>query len=338
MFDELLARAFHAYRQGLRKRGESPQPMGPRDFDALMFLGSLGRIPLKERSRLRQLQRTCARALLAARQGDLPAAARHYEAAREELEPIAASSRLGWLIGTSSYEAGSAYLDFRRDQVESARERLERAMDADLELERDGIPVLQIHRIQQGHNLVRMDFRLGRRGAAIDLTGSLLAYMERQIDALPYHHDWRPEALGTRELLQAMIRQILAETAGRVAASEASPEEWRRLVETARLKADPEKAILPQAQYALRAQSALVSEDFATYLASLERFFLLGIRDIHSLWYVLMGEFLDFCRKADSPLSRQAAAAIVRDSSQWKNLPLHLRDRFQGAPSETRVA
>ncbi len=338
MSDALLARAFGAYRQGLRKRGETASPMGPRDFDALTFLGSLGRIPLHERSRLRRLQRTCGQALSSARAGDLPAAAQLYEEAGEDVDRLAAGNRLGWLLAISAYEAGRAYLDFRRQEAVSARGRLERAMDADLELEREGIPVLQIHRLQQGHNLARMDFRLGRSEAAIELTGQLVAYIERELGSLPYHHDWRPEALGTRELLRSMIRQVLDGTAGQLAGSRAAPESWRRWIASARLKADPEKALFPQAQYALRAQAARLDRDFAGYLENLERFFLPGIREIHSLWYALMADLLDYCLEADSPLSRRAAAAIVGDARKWKHLSPQLRSRFEGAPSSAGAA
>ncbi len=132
MHDTLLVQAFNAYRRGLRKQGDSASYMGPRDFDGLMFLEALGLVPLQERPRLRQLQRSCTKALQAARQGKLSEAARRYEEAQEDLDLLAAGTRLGWLLGTSSYEAGFAYLDFRRHQVESARDHLERAMDADL--------------------------------------------------------------------------------------------------------------------------------------------------------------------------------------------------------------
>ena len=67
-------------------------------------------------------------------------------------------TRVAWLLGVSTYQAGLAYLDFRRDCVRAACERLEYAMDAEFELEQAGLPVMQMHRIQQGHNLTRMDF------------------------------------------------------------------------------------------------------------------------------------------------------------------------------------
>jgi hypothetical protein len=78
-------------------------------------------------------------------------------------------------------------------------------MDSDLELEQAGLPVIQMNHIQQGHNLVRMELRLGRREPALELAAALLAYMERQTVELPYFHAWKPSGLRAvpRDLLEA---------------------------------------------------------------------------------------------------------------------------------------
>ncbi|HXO40093.1 MAG TPA: hypothetical protein VN999_01495, partial [Thermoanaerobaculia bacterium] len=160
--DSLLIEAFNAYREGLRRRPRVRPSMPPRDFDALMFLGTIGQVKPQDRLWLRRLRIACGRGLGAAREGRLDESLLSYLQAAESLDRLLRGSRAGWLVGVSTYQAGVAYLDLRRGCAERARERLELAMDADLELERTGLPVAQMHRIQQGHNLVRMDLRLGR--------------------------------------------------------------------------------------------------------------------------------------------------------------------------------
>lgn len=338
--DGLLLQAFHAYRQGLLRQPQPHSSMPPRDFDALMFLGALGWAPLAERLQLRNLGYACGKGLTAARQGRLDESLRHYHQAREHLDRLEDGTRLAWLLGASTYWAGVAYLDFRRGFAQQAREHLDLAMDSDLELEQAGLPVIQMHRIQQGHNLVRMEFRLERREPAVELAAALLAYMEGQTGELPYHHAWKPRELRAvpRGLLEAMIHQIAGETAGCIVTGEAPSAEWNILIAASRLCGDPETAVSPQAQYALRAQRNRLRNDPEGYLRDLERFFRFGIRHCHRLWYAVMVELVDFCREADTHRSRQVRDVILRDSARWKGLPSFLRDRLDPPTAQRSVA
>lgn len=328
--DFLLIQAFQAYRQGLCRQVRPHPPMPPRDFDALKFLGTVGWVPLEDRLQLRNLHILCSKGLSAARQGRLDDSLTHYEQARKYLEALENDSRLAWLLGVSTYQAGVAYMDFRCGCVERARERLDRAMDADLELEQAGLPVMQMHRIQQGHNLVRMELRLGGREAAVGLAGTLLAYMECRIDELPYHRGWRSRSLRAvpRSLLQAMIHQVIGETAGFIVTGGAAAEEWCGLIAGSRLCQDPKMAVFPQVQYALQAQYDRLMSDPEGYLRNLESFFRLGIRDCYLLWYASMVELVGFCHEMDTCHSRQVRDVILRDSVKWKGLPPFLRDRL----------
>lgn len=322
VLDAALVEAFQAYRQGLLRQPQPRSPMPTRDFDALKFLGTVGWMPLEDRLPLRKLHIACGKGLSASRQGRLEEALGHYDQAKRHLDPLA-GSQLAWLLGVSTYEAGIAYTEFRRGSVEGAHERLNRAMDADCELEKAGLPVMQMHRIQQGHNLARMDLRLGRREEAIELAGRLLAYLERQVEELPYHRDWSSRLLQAvpRGLLQAMIHQIVGETAGYLVTGQAPAEEWRVLLGAGRLCQNPEAAIFPQVQYALRAARERLKGDLKSYLRNLERFFRFGIRDCHLLWYAVMIELVDVCRELDTRHSWHIREVILRDSAKWKGLP-----------------
>jgi hypothetical protein len=328
--DTLLLAVFHAYRGGLLRQHQPPSPMPPRDFDALLFLGTIGWVPPESRRQLRELDQACGEGLAAARQGLLAESAGHYQRAGEHLDRLREGPRPPWLLGFATYQSGVAYLDFRRGSPRQARERLDLAMDSALKLERSGLPVMQMNRIQQGHNLSRIEMRLGRRDSAIELAAALLAYMEGQIDDLPYHRNWWPKGLQAvpRSVQETMIHQILGETAGCIVTGEAPSEEWSVLIETSRLRGDPETAVSPQAQYALRAQRNRLRNDPEGYLRDLERFFNFGIRHCHRLWYAVLVEWVDFCREVDTRCALQVRDAILRDAAKWKGLPLSLRDRL----------
>jgi tetratricopeptide (TPR) repeat protein len=337
--DLALMEVFRAYRQGLLRQPQPNLLMPPRDFDALRFLGTIGWSSPENRLRLRKLHIACGKGLSASRQGRHDEALRHYDAAKRQLDDLK-DSRLAWFLGVSTYESGIAYTDFRCGCAERARERLDRAMNADSQLEEAGLPVMQVHRIQQGHNLVRMDLHLGRREVAIELAGSLSAYMERRIDTLPYHRNWSYRLLQAvpRALLQAMIHQIIGETAGHVVTGERPAEEWRILIEGCRLCESPGAAIFPQVHYALQAQYNRLSGASQDYLHSLERFFRFGIRDCHLLWYAMMIELVGFCRELDTRHSWYIREVILRDSVKWKGLPFLLRRHLNNSGAQQAVA
>ena len=338
--DSSLIEAFNAYREGLRRQPRARPYMPPRDFDALMFLGTIGQVKPQDRLWLRRLYLACGRGLAAARQGRLDESHLHYLQAADPLDRLLHGTRAGWLVGVSTYQAGVAYLDLRRGCAERARERLELVLDADLELERAGLPVVQMHRIQQGHNLVRMDLRLGRRESAIGLAGALVAYMERLADGLPYHRGWQPRALQAvpRGLLRAMIHQVAGETAGFIVTGAAPDLEWRGLLATAGLCREADAAVFPQVQYALRARHDRLLDDREGYLRNLGRFFHLGIRDCHLVWYPVMVELAAFCGELDTARSRQVQSLIARDAARWRGLPSALRERLDSAAPRRSVA
>ena len=65
----LLIKAFHSYRQGLRRQSQFHSLIPPRDFGVLTFLGTIGWVPLESRLQLRKLNISCSKGLAAARQG-----------------------------------------------------------------------------------------------------------------------------------------------------------------------------------------------------------------------------------------------------------------------------
>jgi len=330
--DILLVRAFQAYRQGLCSRPVR-SPMTSLDFGSLKFLGTLGWVPLRARLELRALCSVCDEALVAARKDRLADSLRYCQQAQEALLLLEEKSWPAFLLGNSKFEAAAAYLDFRNDDLEQVYRRLDRAMDADLELEKAGLPIMQLHRIQQGHNMARMSFRLGQRGDAIKLAGALMAYIEGRADGLPYHHSWRSRGLKAvpRYLLRSMLHQISGETIGSIVAGSVLNDEWRLLVSAACLCSGLGGAVSPQLQLALWSQSDRLRGDQVGYLQQLERFFELGIDSCQSLWHAMLVELVDFCLDLDTPNSLKIRDAILRDSTKLGGFSITLSDRLVNA-------
>jgi hypothetical protein len=336
--DSLLARAFSAYCQGMRWQPLADVLLSHRDFERLRFLGTLGWMPLASRLALSKLRIVCNKGLIAARQGYVGESRMHYEAAKRYLD-LLVDVPLVSLLGSSTYDSGVAYLDFRCGSLKESREHLDRAMDADLVLEQIGLPVMQMHRIQQGHNLVRMGLRAGDHGSAIRLAGELWAYMEHQIGELPYHHDWRPRSMVAvpRRLRRAMIQQIIGETASFIVINDASAESWGVLIEASRLCQSPEAAIFPQVQYALLAQYSRLRDDLERYLLNLEQFFCRGICHCSLLWCAVLVGLLDFCGEFGTPGSLRVRDLILCDLGKLKSLPPLFRGRL-GIPLLAQVS
>jgi hypothetical protein len=336
--DSLLREAFNSYRQGLLRPPPPPSFPSRRDISALLFLNNIDHVPLVDRIELHRLLISCQEGLAAARQGQLETASNHFQQAQLHLEILEESTRIARLLGASTYQSAVAYLDFKNDSYEKSRTRLEWAMNADLELELSGLSVLQIRRVQHGHNLARMDFHLKRRSAAIQLVGELVAYMEGQIDRLGYHSDWRPESLRTvpQNIVRAMIHEVVSETVGRIVTGSAPEKEWRILIEAACLCKDPDSAISPQAQYVLLAQSGRHVNAPTEYLLAMNRLFRIGIRRCNLLWYAVLVDLADFCVEMNTHYSRQIRDVLERDSSKWKGMPSFLRDRLIGMETQRK--
>jgi len=326
--DSLLKEAFQSYRQRLLRPYIPSLP--PRNLSRLLFLNFIEIISLQERALLNRVSSSCQKGLTATRQGELGIASDHFLNARAHLESMDGGGRIAWLLGVSTYQPGIAYLELKNGLHEKSRERLDWAMNADLELELSGLLFMQVRRIQHGHNIARIEFSLGKRFVAIELVGEIIAYTEGKINKLNYHHDWRPKSLQEvpRETLWLLMREIVGETAGRIVAGSSPEEEWSTLIETARLIQRSDTKSFPQVHYALTAQSKRLSNEPEHYLRNLISFFQTDIRYCHLLWQALMLDFAKFCKYQDTSDSQRILEIVKRDSAKWKGTPPILRDFF----------
>jgi hypothetical protein len=182
---EHLYTAAGAYRQG-KRRNASECTSAAVGFDQL-----LGAAILKYSSPREQILMSAAlaartRGLAAARKGDLEVAEANLRTSRDIMEVPWLSAESHALLA-SFQEAAEAFIDFRCGRHDLARERVYRAMSADgTLLSREGYHVLELHRVQLGHNLARVDANAGEPERAARTLAGLLIYLEGEREAWPF--------------------------------------------------------------------------------------------------------------------------------------------------------
>ena len=320
---------FDAYRKGLLNReGARREDYHPR-FQVLLRQLLSNQVPLAHRLPVRKVWLASAQGLRLAREGHLEAAAACLDSVTETLAQTSSFS-VGRLMATSVLESAHAYLDFCGARFDQAREGLRRAMDADLALEHDEtFGLLELHRIQSAQNLMRLEFRVGRPEVACALGGKILGYLEDLTSGLPVHHSWQRQALSRapRTVRRAMVTQIgnemslgLARNRGLAAWSHFSSE----------LKSHPGyakegTAIHLRVQQWVHLKDAFEQRDWPRYLVLLAAFLPGGRKDVQSVWYSSVIDFLYFCRAVDSAAFRQVRSGILRDASKWPAVPPSVR-------------
>jgi hypothetical protein len=317
---------FNAYRTGLLKK---PAPDAGRnlDFQRLIALVILDRFPLRERIRFRRIWSVSWRGLSAAREGRLEDAGQLFARGEGELAEIGLES-CGGFLGLSILESAHAYLDYREGRFERAEERTYASMDADSMLERDGtFSMLELHRIQAAHNLMRIDLRAGERLRALSLAGSILGYLEGHLAALPVHQDWHPRWL--RQAPCILRRRMIAQVADEAAMALVTSREEKGW-ETFFAAVEPwlcasTSGIHPQTRLWIETMKARYAGDDLRYAALIGDFLVAGRNDVTALWYACITDFLDFCHTENSPLSRYVKAAILKDSAKWPSVPQAFR-------------
>ena len=317
---------FKAYRTGLMKKPEPSLGRNP-DFQRLISLVILDRFPLRERIRFRRIWNASWLGLSAARDGRLEDARKLFEIGGEELAGVGPGSS-GRLSGLSILESARAYLDYREGRFEQARARTYAAMSADSRLEQDGAyGMLELHRIQAAHNLMRIDLRAGEPLRALSLAGNILGYLEGYLAVLPVHRDWRQRWLAQTPyvLRRRMIAQVTDEVAMALVANQ-EEEAWEAFLASVEPWLHTAKAgIHPQARLWIETTAARFAGDSLRYVALLGDFLAAGRNDVTALWYSCITHFIDFCGIENSPLSRYVKAAILKDSPKWPAVPQAFR-------------
>jgi hypothetical protein len=244
-----------------------------------------------------------------------------------------ALSAEGRLIVESFNEAVAAYLDFRRGDERRARDRIHGALRIDTALiAQHGYEVLELHRIQLVHNLIRIETRFGDAVAAVQMSADLLAYLEGDVARWPAR---AVAAAGTpgrvaADLRAAMFIQVTGEMVLFLSATRRG-ELTRRfapllahanLVETAGCREHP------RAHDWFAVKAVYVSDDATGFLESAARFLDGGPDAAPLLWQGVATDVAEFCRELDTAEAAAIADEIASDAQRWTGrVPGVRRDR-----------
>lgn len=335
-------RVFSAYREGiLRKKpsagdeGDGNQEALPvqrkLDFEQLASCACLGLSSPWERLASRAVAWTARRGFLAAHAGELVLAREHFTESWKqwrELEEGLCRIRLVGII-----EAYEAYLEYRLGCRSEARDRLERALDSALLLEeRYGLSLYELHRMQLGHNLVRVDWRFGFLEEAFSLAGALVGYLEGRRRDLPFHRGWCSKRLLSCPiyLRKIMVMQIAGEAIDHLI-SHPENSYWETFFGEARIGDEKTNDLLSMDLRLWQwhqARRILLQGDDRGYLQILREILLHGPRGLGTLYYAIIIDFAEFCAADRSLPARKVLDLLFQDSSKWKNFPVALAKRL----------
>ena len=334
-------RVFSAYRRGIvRKEQPAEAEIGPEmrassirhrlDFAQLERCATLGLASPRERLKSRVTSIAARRGFLAARAGELALARQRFSMAWELWRTLEEGFCRTWLGLIEGYEA---YLEYRLGDRSEARRRLETALDSSLLLEVCyGLTLFELHRMQLGHNLARIDWRFGFHEEAFVLTGALVGYLQGRQQNLPFHRDWHASRMRSCPvyLRQAMVVQIASEAIDYLVVHP-EPEHWKIFLNEAAINeegASSQFFVDPRLWDWLQGRRARLEGDSQRYLEILEGVLPAGPRGLGTLYYSMLVDFADFCSTAPSIAAKKVVGFFARDAAKWKNFPSALSQRL----------
>lgn len=207
--EELLLKNLIGYRQGQK-------------HDVLTLLEkpielsiSFGKLSANEQVLIRTFENARSRGLIAARKKELLVSAKYMAHAWTLLDTDLLSQE-GRLLYLSSMEQGVAFLDCRRGNFEQARQRIIASLFIDQELEDHyGYNHLIMHRVQQAHNLARIDSYDHQVQRAMGITIEILSYLDGKTDSLSLPSVWGYDRIRyqSHSAIAMMFLQVSSEIA-----------------------------------------------------------------------------------------------------------------------------
>ncbi len=262
-----------------------------------------------------------------AREGELAAAGKAFEACAARLPDFADDSELDdlarvWL------DQGWAYFEVRRKNLDAAEARLRRAMDDDTRLEQvHGYELMHLGRIHTAHLWLRVRAAAGDRDGALDGANDILAYLDGASAGPPLGGGWSRQAAARipPELAAVMIERVVDEFGVMLGGldQKSCVAALDRLPALRRL--DPARH--GDAAAWTRIKTAWAEGESHDFLAGAAPFLAAGRRR-NSLWHAAL---LDLCRAARVLRPRPAETFCAEVAARAKNdaaPPRELRPHF----------
>jgi hypothetical protein len=155
------------------------------------------------------------RGLLAARRGELKAAAYYFEIAQTPLYKKELSYASA-LLFESFLEQARSYLLCKSGEFEQAQISINKSISNDIALEQHSSAMdLTLHRIQLIHNLVRLEAYCGNIDYAVELACQILRYLSGTSESIAVMGDWGYQRVKNQphDDVSAMFVQVAGELA-----------------------------------------------------------------------------------------------------------------------------
>ncbi|MGA7731969.1 MAG: hypothetical protein WCD37_11955 [Chloroflexia bacterium] len=330
---EHLHRAAGAYRHGKRHRVSAGTSTAV-GFDQL-----LGAAILKHASPREQMLMSAAlvartRGLAAVRKGDMEVAEANLRTSRDILEVPWLSTESHALLA-SFQEAAEAFIDFRCGRHDLARKRVFRAMSADgTLLSRDGYHVLELHRVQLGHNLARVDANAGEPERAARILAGLLTYLEGESVAWPFPDYTYTGKATVDDLPEEQVADLFIQLTSELAllldgqGREEGLALFAPVVAHAELKATRRCGRHPSAHAWLSLKLAYLERNVVGFLEGAQEVLADGPREGSLLWYATATDLYRECARLleDCPAEASSLRSeLAEDAVSWIRVPAGLK-------------
>lgn len=330
---DLLPFALESYRAGAQLTPQRNTAASGLDFDQQLDLALSNRLPVREQLLVRFISGVRSGGLTAARNNHLIEAQQALVEGRRVLASDLLSTEAKLIVETF-HEAVAAYVEYKRGDVSMAEARVRKALAIDCTLiDRYGYEILDLHRVQLAHNLMRLDIHRGNLVAAAEMCTHLLSYLEGRAAEWPlpdFRIDTDPAKLPV-ELRSAMLVQILGELALCLGT--------RKDDEAARVFAPllPHVGMeAPCSRHArahcwLRAKYAYVNQEPAVFVRRVSELLREGPGAMLLLWRGAVLDLLELCRDLEGKEAARIRSEILTDSQRWTNVPRQFRTRVEFA-------
>lgn len=334
MYETLFLKALDGYLQGRGKPlRTSPGEIGV-GFDHELEKVISTRLHLEEQLLMRVSSAARSRALSEARSDHLRIA---RQALDESLGVLALPtlSDEAKLIIKSFHEAVEAYLEYKHKRYDTARRRVFDALEHDgVLVTRYGYKILELHRIQLAHNLMRIQVREGQLERAGRFCSDLLHYIEGDIARWPipeFTCATRPADLPVH-LRGAMFIQIVGEVALLLTGRPTSEAVriFAPLIPLAEAKPSAHGCYHERAREWLRAKRAFISGSTETFLDRVTALLRDGPGEIPLLWRAAVTDLYEISCCFQSDTAHALCREIAADARDWRLLPKQLRSQFEG--------
>ncbi|MEI2582512.1 hypothetical protein [Scytonema sp. PRP1] len=321
-YSRLLETTLKQYQIGCAK----PIELGSSDlFHQILQTQIKSRLSLTEQALISQGGNTRDQAVIAARRGQFATAQQLFAEAHAPLESNLLS-REARLLYESFLEQSESYLDYRLENFDQVRIRIDNALAIDTILEEEyGYGILHIHRIQLLHNIVRTYARQMWLDCAVELASQLLAYLQGVLEELPFSGSWSSEQIARQspEVVAATFTQISCEIAIILAGKKRQIARYLLTIAHyyVQLQANSKSQDDQQAYAWFIIKQAFVDNNIATFLEKASQFLALGRTQTFLLWYAIVVDIVTLCDEIKLPEAKLLRQKITKDAVKWEYLP-----------------